>query len=70
MPLPGMLKNTLFRHSTGPIPASAGHRQLQFYEHLTPADDRLLFAHSDWSGYSVFEEAFTRGHAAGMTVPR
>ncbi|GAA4342675.1 NAD(P)/FAD-dependent oxidoreductase [Variovorax defluvii] len=25
---------------------------------------RLAFAHSDWSGYSVFEEAFTRGHLA------
>jgi monoamine oxidase len=23
---------------------------------------RLSFAHSDWSGYSVFEEAFTQGH--------
>jgi hypothetical protein len=37
---------------------------------LTPSDGRLRFAHADWSGYSVFEEAFTRGHAAGMTVPR
>ena len=27
---------------------------------------RLRFAHSDWSGYSIFEEAFTRGHHAGM----
>lgn len=26
---------------------------------------RLAFAHSDWSGYSIFEEAFTRGHLAG-----
>ena len=32
----------------------------------TPATARLAFAHSDWSGYSVFEEAFTRGHAAGL----
>jgi len=31
----------------------------------TPATARLAFAHADWSGYSVFEEAFTRGHAAG-----
>ena len=31
-----------------------------------PATARLAFAHSDWSGYSVFEEAFTRGHAAGL----
>ena len=26
---------------------------------------RLSFAHSDWAGYSVFEEAFTLGHVAG-----
>ena len=32
----------------------------------TPVSARLAFAHSDWSGYSVFEEAFTRGHAAGL----
>jgi len=25
---------------------------------------RLSFAHSDWAGYSVFEEAFTQGHQA------
>ena len=30
-----------------------------------PRAGRLLFAHADWAGYSVFEEAFTRGHAAG-----
>ena len=29
--------------------------------------ERLAFAHSDWAGYSVFEEAFTLGHFAGMT---
>ena len=28
--------------------------------------ERLAFAHSDWAGYSVFEEAFTAGHGAGM----
>ncbi len=27
---------------------------------------RLSFAHSDWAGYSVFEEAFTLGHVAGL----
>jgi monoamine oxidase len=26
---------------------------------------RLAFAHSDWAGYSIFEEAFGLGHAAG-----
>lgn len=34
----------------------------------TPATERLLFAHADWSGYSVFEEAFTRGHGAGLAA--
>lgn len=29
---------------------------------------RLQFAHSDLSGYSVFEEAFTQGHTAGNAV--
>jgi monoamine oxidase len=37
----------------------------QYPHRTTPATARLRFAHSDWSGYSVFEEAFTRGlHAA------
>ena len=34
----------------------------------TPSTTRLHFAHSDWSGYSVFEEAFTRGHYAGRAA--
>jgi len=29
---------------------------------------RLSFAHADWSGYSIFEEAFTRGHLAGTAL--
>ena len=29
---------------------------------------RLHFAHSDLSGYSVFEEAFTQGHRRGMAL--
>ena len=32
---------------------------------LPPASGRIRFAHSDWAGYSVFEEAFVLGHAAG-----
>ena len=44
--------------------------QLSNGEHVqplpTPGTARLAFAHADWSGYSVFEEAFTRGHAAGL----
>ena len=34
----------------------------------TPATARLSFAHADWSGYSVFEEAFTRGLGAAIHV--
>ncbi|KAF1044072.1 MAG: hypothetical protein GAK38_03691 [Xylophilus sp.] len=34
----------------------------------SPLGARLAFAHADWAGYSVFEEAFTRGHAAGLVV--
>lgn len=36
----------------------------------TPATARLAFAHADWSGYSVFEEAFTRGMGAGQLACR
>lgn len=36
----------------------------------TPATARLAFAHADWSGYSVLEEAFTRGHGAGLWAAR
>jgi hypothetical protein len=31
---------------------------------VPPAFGRIRFAHSDWAGYSVFEEAFTLGHLA------
>lgn len=33
-----------------------------------PNTPRMAFAHSDWAGYSVFEEAFTRGHLAGEFI--
>lgn len=33
-----------------------------------PDVPHLVFAHSDWAGYSVFEEAFALGHAAGLVV--
>jgi hypothetical protein len=32
---------------------------------VPPAWGRIRFAHSDWAGYSVFEEAFALGHRAG-----
>jgi monoamine oxidase len=34
----------------------------------TPRSRRLAFAHSDWAGYSIFEEAFTVGHRAGAAT--
>ncbi len=37
-------------------------RQIEQPQTLSSA--RLRFAHSDWAGYSVFEEAFTLGHKA------
>lgn len=40
-------------------------RKLSNSEQMPLAHQRLQFAHSDWAGYSVFEEAFTLGHAAG-----
>ena len=52
VPTPGFMSQIGFRS------ASVGHSLLLNQE-------RLSFAHSDWSGYSVFEEAFARGHAAG-----
>ena len=43
-----------------PVPSVQGH-----VGQLPPAFGRILFAHSDWATYSVFEEAFVRGHLAG-----
>ncbi|BCO25279.1 hypothetical protein MIZ03_0139 [Rhodoferax lithotrophicus] len=39
-------------------------KQLQKSEYFQITHERLNFAHSDWAGYSVFEEAFTLGHWA------
>jgi len=41
-------------------------KQLSKTEHFALSHGRLRFAHSDWAGYSVFEEAFTLGHNAGL----
>jgi hypothetical protein len=40
-------------------------KQLLKKEQNMASYQRLQFAHSDWAGYSVFEEAFAMGHAAG-----
>jgi len=39
-------------------------KQLSKQERMAPRFERISFAHSDWAGYSVFEEAFTMGHYA------
>ncbi|MBO9650693.1 MAG: FAD-dependent oxidoreductase [Variovorax sp.] len=44
------------------IPAPGLLRQLGAPKQVRAG--RLAFAHGDWSGYSIFEEAFTRGHLA------
>jgi len=43
-----------------PVPDAQGRVGL-----MPPTQGRIRFAHSDWAGYSVFEEAFALGHAAG-----
>ena len=49
-------------------PLSSMHNQLLIKERPVFSTGPLAFAHSDWAGYSVFEEAFTLGHAAGGVV--
>ena len=46
-------------------PPSTMRKQLSKKEQFTLTQGRLRFAHSDWAGYSIFEEAFTLGHRAG-----
>ncbi|MDQ0588405.1 FAD-dependent oxidoreductase [Variovorax paradoxus] len=54
IPRPGLLAQ-IGAHRTSPDAAHRGR----------VIAGRLSFAHADWSGYSIFEEAFTRGHVAG-----
>jgi hypothetical protein len=71
-PVPGVLnKMAIYRNTIG-------HSLLSkyFYQRGLKVGDagsgnaspRLWWAHGDWAGYSVFEECFTQGHAAGMRV--
>lgn len=50
------------------IPAPGGLGRSAVSGESAMHDGRLAFAHADWSGYSVFEEAFTRGHLAGVAA--
>ena len=49
-------------------PLSSVHKQLLKNEQSVFSTGSLAFAHSDWAGYSVFEEAFTLGHMTGENV--
>lgn len=60
MPVPGTL-DRLRR-----LPLMRGAQQVSAPRRPLLRAGRLSFAHSDWSGYSVFEEAFTQGHGAGL----
>ncbi|MEO6016391.1 MAG: FAD-dependent oxidoreductase [Polaromonas sp.] len=52
-----------------PIPGTRQSAALRALQKPMPAPwNRLRFAHSDLSGYSVFEEAFTHGHLQGTSV--
>ena len=50
-----------------PVPGIRDNAALQALQTLQPGQ-RLHFAHSDLSGYSVFEEAFSQGHMRGMAL--
>jgi len=70
--LPGKLRRIdLVRHGHAmsvPVPGVRGHAALRaLRQDATP---RLHWAHSDLAGYSVFEEAFTAGDAAGRAAAR
>ena len=43
-------------------------KQKQMAVQAIPSSQRLVFAHSDWAGYSIFEEAFSQGHTAGLNA--
>lgn len=49
-----------------PAPGTLAGRQR--WAGSVASSERLLFAHSDWAGYSVFEEAFSLGHEAGRAA--
>jgi hypothetical protein len=54
-----------FESKNGLFPTWIAHNKLLKEKQIRPNTSRQLFAHADWAGYSVFEEAFGLGHAAG-----
>ena len=54
---------------SAPVPGIRSHPALRALQSPLQAPwQRLHFAHSDLSGYSVFEEAFTQGHRRGISL--
>jgi monoamine oxidase len=53
-----------------PLPGVRTSAALRALQQPQATHPRLRFAHSDLSGYSVFEEAFTHGHVQGSAVAR
>ena len=69
MPIPRVgdqriLSEIALKSNTGKRSALLNGERLELLP--APVAGRLTFAHSDWAGYSVLEEAFTRGHHAGL----
>jgi predicted NAD/FAD-dependent oxidoreductase len=58
IPVPGNL------YEIGLQPLSIKRNQLPKQYQSVRRHAQLTFAHSDWAGYSIFEEAFTLGHFA------
>lgn len=58
IPVPGIL------NEISPRPLINKRSLLLNKDHSGFTHERLTFAHSDWAGYSVFEEAFYQGHRA------
>ena len=62
IPTPGLVSRI------GHLRPSRGRGQPSEEEQPAPIAGRITFAHADWAGYSIFEEAFTRGHLAGSAA--
>lgn len=70
MTLPTPAAVSSFHGQIGPQPAYNLVNTLHKQEQQTNPRSRLRFAHSDWTGYSVFEEAFALGSAAGQSLSK
>ena len=69
MPGPGLQSHLRQMFAgTQPLPTGIAPGSRKSGALFTPVHERLLFAHSDWSGYSIFEEAFARGDAAAALL--